>query len=61
MLAVTWLTASAIRSVIHDTRLLTKKPFGVNLVLDKDVHDKLNICLDEGIKIVSLAWGVPHR
>ena len=31
------------------------------MLLDKDVYDKLNICLDEGVKIVSLFWGALHN
>jgi NAD(P)H-dependent flavin oxidoreductase YrpB (nitropropane dioxygenase family) len=59
MLSVTWRTPSEIRTLLHETRSLTNQPFGVNLVLDADVHDKLNICLDEGVKIISLFWGAP--
>ena len=61
MLSVTWRTPSEIRTLLHETRSLTHKPFGINLVLDTDVHNKLNICLDEGVKIVSLFWGAPHH
>jgi NAD(P)H-dependent flavin oxidoreductase YrpB (nitropropane dioxygenase family) len=43
------------------SRVLTPKPFGINLVLDTDIHDKLEICFDEGVKIVSLFWGAPHN
>ncbi len=60
MLSVTWRSPSEIRSLLQETRSLTKNPFGINLVLDADVHDKLNICLDEGVKIVSLFWGAPN-
>lgn len=59
MLAVTWRQPDEIRAVIRETHSLTQKPFGVNLVLESDVHDKLNICLEEGVRIVSLFWGTP--
>ncbi len=59
MLSVTWRSPSEIRALLHETRSMTKNPFGINLVLDADVHDKLNICLDEGVKIVSFFWGTP--
>ena len=49
-----------IRAVIRGTRSLTQKPFGINLVLENNVHDRLNICLEEGVKIVSLFWGAPN-
>jgi NAD(P)H-dependent flavin oxidoreductase YrpB (nitropropane dioxygenase family) len=45
--------------VIRQTRSLTQKAFGINLVLESDMHDRLNICLEEGVKIVSLFWGEP--
>jgi nitronate monooxygenase len=60
MLSLTWRSPSEIRTLLHETRTLTNKPFSINLVLDADVHDKLNICLDEGVKIVSLFWGAPN-
>jgi len=61
MLSVTWRRPEEIRTVIRKTRALTQKPFGVNLVLETDMHDRLNICLEEGVKIVSLFWGEPAR
>ena len=45
MLSVTWRQPDEIRAVIRETRSLTEKPFGINLVLKTDVHDRLNICL----------------
>ena len=60
MLSVTWRSPSEIRTLLRETQSLTHKPFGINLVLDEDRHDKLSICLDEGVKIVSLFWGAPH-
>jgi nitronate monooxygenase len=59
MLSATWRQPDEIRAVIRKTRSLTQKPFGINLVLENDVHDRLNICLEEGVKIVSLFWGEP--
>ena len=60
MLSVTWRQPDEIRAVIRETRSLTQKPFGINLVLENNVHDRLNICLEEGVKIVSLFWGAPN-
>ena len=60
MLSVTWRSPSEIRALLHEIRSLTQKPFGINLVLDTNMLDKLNICLDEGVKIVSLFWGAPN-
>lgn len=61
MLSVTWRTPDEIRAILRKTLSLTDKPFGINLVINTDVHDKLNVCLDEGVKIVSLFWGDPRR
>jgi NAD(P)H-dependent flavin oxidoreductase YrpB (nitropropane dioxygenase family) len=60
MLSVTWRQLDETRAVLRETRSLTHKPFGINLVLHSDVHDRLNICLEEGVKIVSLFWGSPN-
>ncbi len=61
MLSVTWRQPDEIRAVIRKTRSLTLKPFGINLVLETDMHDRLNICLEAGVKIVSLFWGAPNQ
>ena len=59
MLSVTWRSEDDIRLLIRQTKALTDKPFGVNLVLEFDIASKLKICLDEGVKIISLFWGKP--
>lgn len=60
MLSVTWRSEDDIRSIIRQTKSLTDKPFGVNLVLEFDIASKLKICLDEGVKIISFFWGKPN-
>lgn len=59
MLSVTWRSESEIRSIVRQTKSLTDKPFGVNLVLAFDIERKLKICLDEGVEVISLFWGTP--
>ena len=59
MLSITWRDENDIRLMIQQTKALTNKPFGINLVLEFDIADKLQICLDEGVKIISLFWGKP--
>jgi NAD(P)H-dependent flavin oxidoreductase YrpB (nitropropane dioxygenase family) len=44
---------------VQRTRALTRRPFGVNLVLEWDQHDRLAACLAAGARIVSLFWGNP--
>ncbi|MCK7622402.1 nitronate monooxygenase [Streptomyces sp. RS10V-4] len=58
-LALTWVTPAEARHRIRGTRRLTRRPFGVNLVLDFPVQDLLAVCLDEGVPIVSTFWGDP--
>jgi nitronate monooxygenase len=59
MLSVTWRTLDEIRSVIRETRRLTSHPFGVNLVLHWPQEDRLQVCLEEGVAVVSFFWGDP--
>ncbi|MFE6690625.1 NAD(P)H-dependent flavin oxidoreductase [Streptomyces sp. NPDC057743] len=58
-LALTWDTPEEATRRIRDTRRLTDRPFGANLVLDFPVDHVLTTCLDEGVPIVSTFWGDP--
>lgn len=59
MLAVTWRGVSEIRECIRETKRLTERPFGVNLVLEWPATKRLSVCLEEGVPVVSLFWGDP--
>ena len=59
MLALSWHLEGAIREQIRETQALTKKPFGVNLVLEWPQAGRLAVCLEEGVKVVSFFWGDP--
>jgi NAD(P)H-dependent flavin oxidoreductase YrpB (nitropropane dioxygenase family) len=59
MLALSWHPGAALRAHVQQTRALTDKPFGVNLVLEWPQHDRLAACLEEGVRIVSFFWGDP--
>lgn len=59
MLSLTWRTPSEARELIRQTRALTDRSFGVNLVLLWDAAERLAIALEEGVPIVSLSWGDP--
>jgi NAD(P)H-dependent flavin oxidoreductase YrpB (nitropropane dioxygenase family) len=48
-----------VRQQIRETRALTSKPFGVNLNLALPQEERLAVCLDEGARAVSFAWGDP--
>jgi nitronate monooxygenase len=60
-LALSWDSVSRCREKIAETRALTQRPFGVNLVLEWDQTDRLSACLDAGVEIVSFFWGDPSR
>src|SRR5215216_429619 len=51
--------AATIRRQLRETRALTKRPFGVNLNLDFPQEERLAVCLEEKVPIISLFWGDP--
>jgi len=57
ILASTW-PADPVAQV-RKVRELTARPFGVNLVLEWDQHERLAALLEAGARIVSLTWGDP--
>lgn len=59
MIQLSWLEPDAARAVIRETRRLTVKPVGVNLVLEWPQDERLELALEEGVRIVSLFWGDP--
>jgi nitronate monooxygenase len=44
---------------VRETKKLTERPFGVNIVLQRPVEDRLTICLEEGACLISFSWGNP--
>jgi nitronate monooxygenase len=59
MLSVGWNTPDEIREKIRATRSLTDRPFGVNLAMNLDQHERLRVCFEEAVKIISFFWGDP--
>lgn len=59
MLAVTWRDPDTVRRMVRETRELTERPFGANLVLRWPPEERLELCLEEGVEVISLAWGDP--
>jgi NAD(P)H-dependent flavin oxidoreductase YrpB (nitropropane dioxygenase family) len=57
MLAVSWSSPDELRQEIRKTRSLTGRPFGINLVLAEPQEERLAICLQEKVPIVSFFWG----
>lgn len=59
MLSISSSAPAQISRLIHATRAITPRPFGVNLVLEWDQHERLRAALNEGSKIISTFWGDP--
>lgn len=59
MLAISWASPAAIRDAIRETKTLTSRPFGVNLVLELPQEERLAVALAEGVRLVSFFWGDP--
>ncbi len=56
---LSWTEPEALEGIIAETRELTAKPFGVNLMLDFEQDERLGICLDAGVELISFFWGDP--
>jgi NAD(P)H-dependent flavin oxidoreductase YrpB (nitropropane dioxygenase family) len=59
MLAPWRANIDTLRRLIRETRALTSRPFGVNLVLEIPQEDRLAACLEERVPIISFFWGDP--
>ena len=46
----------AVRRQIREARVLTPRPFGVNLNLEFPQEERLAACLDEGVPVISFFW-----
>ena len=51
--------SETMRRQIRETRALTSRPFAVNLTLEIPQEERLAICLDEGVPIISFFWREP--
>ena len=58
-LALSWTDTNAIRRRLTETRALTVRPFAANLVLQWPQHERLAVCAEEGVPIISTFWGDP--
>jgi nitronate monooxygenase len=56
MLGVSYLDPDTLRSSIRRTASLTARPFGVNIILRWDEQERLEISLEEGVRLVSTFW-----
>ena len=56
-LALSWTKPNDVRQIIRATRNLTQRPFGINLVLDWPQEERLAICLEEKVRVISFFFG----
>jgi NAD(P)H-dependent flavin oxidoreductase YrpB (nitropropane dioxygenase family) len=59
MLAPWRFDIDAARRQIRETRALTSRPFGVNLILEFPQEERLALCLEERVPIISFFWRDP--
>jgi nitronate monooxygenase len=59
MLACSWTEPTTVRELVAETRSLTDRPFGVNLILEWDQADRVEAALDSGVRVISFFWGDP--
>ena len=52
MLSGTWREPEVLRGLIRQTQAQTTRPFGVNLVLAWDMTERLELCLEEGVRLL---------
>jgi nitronate monooxygenase len=57
MVTLTW--SADVGAVVRETAALTPRPFGGNLILTEDRHDRLDQALEAGLRIVSFMFGDP--
>src|SRR5712671_5144485 len=50
-----------VRRQIRETRELTRRPFGVNLNLDFPQEERLAVCLEERVPVISFFWRDPSQ
>jgi NAD(P)H-dependent flavin oxidoreductase YrpB (nitropropane dioxygenase family) len=55
------LDLDSLRARLRQARELTNKPLAVNFILEFPLDDALAVCLDEGVRIFSLFWGVSGK
>jgi NAD(P)H-dependent flavin oxidoreductase YrpB (nitropropane dioxygenase family) len=59
VLAGSWLEPEQLRTSIALIRAFTDRPFAVNLVLHWDQRERVRICLEGGVRVLSFFWGDP--
>lgn len=54
---LTWLEPADVGPAVQRIRALTDRPFGVNLVLEWDMGERVRAALDAGVRVFSFTWG----
>jgi nitronate monooxygenase len=60
VLGLSWTPPEEIKPQIAQIRTLTSRPFGINLILDWDEHERLTLALEAGVQVVFFSWGNPE-
>ena len=59
MLAPWRLDTDVLRRQVREMRALTSRPFGINLVLEFPQEERLAVCLEERVPVISFFWRDP--
>ncbi len=54
-----WHGTDIVRQQVRETRQLTTRPFAVNLNMEYPQAERLEVCLDEGVPVISFFWQDP--
>ena len=57
-LPLSWQDNAELREVIRETKSLTDKPIAVNLILEYSQEERLEVCLQERVPVISFFWGI---
>ena len=59
MLAASSQDAATLREQLRELRTMTSHPFAANMITAFPQQERLDVCLEEGVRIVSFFWGDP--
>ena len=59
VVGVAGMTDDQVRQRIRDTRAMTDKPFGANIILARTLEGQIGACLDEAPPLIVFFWGDP--
>ena len=59
VVGVAGMVRDQVRARIRETRALTNKPFGANIIIARMQEGQVEACLDEGAPLIVFFWGDP--